>query len=58
MLFTASFQATISLGALVGSLVVDRTSPPTLMVLGAATALLVLLITSGVIDARRTHRAG
>ncbi|MFD0901715.1 MFS transporter [Actinomadura sediminis] len=38
VLFTASFQATLSTGALVGGVVVDRTSPPTVLVLGGATA--------------------
>ncbi|WP_328404535.1 MFS transporter [Nocardia sp. NBC_00403] len=57
VLFTASFQATFSLGALVGGVIVDRTTPSTVMLLGGATALLVLVITSGVIDARRTRRA-
>ncbi|MFQ6395791.1 MFS transporter [Nocardia sp. KC 131] len=56
VLFTASFQATFSLGALVGGIIVDRTSPSTVMLLGGATALLVLVVTSGVIDARRTIR--
>ncbi|MFJ8386546.1 MFS transporter [Streptomyces sp. NPDC094438] len=43
VLFTASFQATISIGALVGGVVVDHTSPSTLMVLGGATAFLMVL---------------
>lgn len=43
VLFTASFQATISLGALAGGLVVDRTSPCMVMVLGGATATLVVM---------------
>ena len=42
MLFTASFQATISAGALVGGLVVDRTSPSAVMALGGVTALLMV----------------
>ncbi|MEV6427331.1 MFS transporter [Nocardia sp. NPDC051463] len=58
VLFTASFQATFSLGALVGGVIVDRTEPSMVMLLGGATALLVLVITSGVIDTGRTHRAG
>ncbi|WP_433525445.1 MFS transporter [Nocardia pseudovaccinii] len=57
VLFTASFQATFCVGALVGGVIVDRTSPGTVLLYGGATALLVLLITSGVIDARRVHRA-
>ncbi|MFJ9849359.1 MFS transporter [Streptomyces sp. NPDC101150] len=40
VLFTASFQATISLGALAGGLVVDRASPSAVMMLGGATAAL------------------
>ncbi|WP_078893893.1 MFS transporter [Streptomyces sp. CT34] len=43
VLFTASFQATLSLGALTGGMVVDRTSPSTVMALGGATAVLVVL---------------
>ncbi|WP_433759666.1 MFS transporter [Nocardia sp. CA-135398] len=58
VLFTASFQATFCVGALAGGVIVDRTSPGTVLVCGGATALLVLLITSEVIDARRVHRAG
>ncbi|MFC0623768.1 MFS transporter [Kribbella deserti] len=42
VLFTASFQATISLGALAGGLVLDRTSPATLLTCAALTAALVL----------------
>ncbi|MFJ5947253.1 MFS transporter [Streptomyces noursei] len=44
VLFTASFQATLSLGALAGGMVVDRTSPAVVMVLGGATAVLVALV--------------
>ncbi|WP_433630339.1 MFS transporter [Nocardia sp. CA-120079] len=58
VLFTASFQATFCVGALVGGVIVDRTSAGTVLLCGGATVLLVLLITSGVIDARRVHRAG
>ncbi|MFJ5927057.1 MFS transporter [Kitasatospora sp. NPDC092948] len=43
VLFTASFQATISLGALVGGSVVDRTSPSAVMTLAAVTAGLAVL---------------
>ncbi|QHC20165.1 MFS transporter [Streptomyces sp. GS7] len=43
VLFTASFQATLSLGALAGGMIVDRTSPSTVMALGGATAVLVVL---------------
>ncbi|MEU7074033.1 MFS transporter [Streptomyces narbonensis] len=40
VLFTASFQATISTGALLGGVVLDHSSVSTLMFLGAATASL------------------
>ncbi|MET9547300.1 MFS transporter [Streptomyces sp. NPDC006627] len=43
VLFTASFQATISLGALVGGAVLDRTSPSAVMLLGGCTAALMVL---------------
>lgn len=43
VLFTASFQATLSAGALTGGVLVDRTSPATVMALGGATALLATL---------------
>ncbi|MEV0373910.1 MFS transporter [Streptomyces sp. NPDC050636] len=43
VLFTASFQATISLGALAGGVIVDRASPSTVMALGGATATLMVL---------------
>ncbi|MFE9508514.1 MFS transporter [Streptomyces anthocyanicus] len=44
VLFTASFQATISIGALVGGVVVDHSSPSTVMTLaGTAAALMVLV---------------
>ncbi|WP_078862614.1 MFS transporter [Streptomyces sp. NRRL F-5123] len=42
VLFTSSFQATISFGALIGGVVVDRTSPSTLMTLGGLVAALTL----------------
>ncbi|QUI30134.1 MFS transporter [Streptomyces alfalfae] len=45
VLFTASFQATMSLGALAGGVTVDDTSPSTLMVLGGVTALLAVAVT-------------
>ncbi|WP_405607816.1 MFS transporter [Streptomyces sp. NBC_01508] len=44
VLFTASFQATISVGALVGGLALDRSSPSTVMLLGGGTAALVVLL--------------
>jgi predicted MFS family arabinose efflux permease len=43
VLFTASFQATISIGALVGGAVLDRSSPSTVMMLGGCTAALMVL---------------
>lgn len=43
VLFTASFQATISTGALLGGVVLDRTSPSAVMLLGGCTALLMVL---------------
>nr|WP_234438483.1 MFS transporter [Streptomyces sp. NRRL S-340] len=42
VMFTASFQATISLGALTGGLVVDAGSPSTAMTLGGVTAALMV----------------
>lgn len=42
VLFTASFQATISLGALAGGVVVDAVSPSAVMVSGGVVALLAL----------------
>ncbi|MFD6462660.1 MFS transporter [Streptomyces roseolus] len=44
VLFTASFQATISIGALVGGAVLDRSSPSTVMVLGGLAAALMVLV--------------
>jgi predicted MFS family arabinose efflux permease len=42
-MFTASFQATISLGALTGGIVVDASSPSTVMTLGGMTAVLMVI---------------
>ncbi|MEK0099826.1 MFS transporter [Streptomyces sp. A475] len=44
VLFTASFQATISIGALVGGAVLDHSSPSTVMVLGGLAAVLMVLV--------------
>ncbi|MFF8883727.1 MFS transporter [Streptomyces flaveolus] len=44
VLFTTSFQATISIGALVGGVVLDRSSPSTVMVLGGLSAVLMVLV--------------
>ncbi|WP_218023281.1 MFS transporter [Nocardia altamirensis] len=46
VLFTAAFQATLSLGALAGGVVVDRSSPTTVLVLSGLTAVLVLVAVS------------
>ncbi len=43
VLFTASFQATFSIAALVGGVILDRTSPSTVMLLGGCTAVLMVL---------------
>ncbi|AEM88684.1 MFS transporter [Streptomyces violaceusniger] len=57
VLFTASFQATISIGALLGGMVLDRTSPSAVMVLGGCIAVFVAL-TAGAHFARRPTRPG
>ncbi|MFF3158080.1 MFS transporter [Streptomyces sp. NPDC057910] len=44
VLFTASFQATLSLGALVGGFVIDRSSPSAVMVVGGCAAVLAVLV--------------
>ncbi|MGW1864423.1 MFS transporter [Streptomyces mauvecolor] len=44
VLFTASFQATLSTGALVGGVVVDHTSPSTVMTTGGVAAVLMVLV--------------
>lgn len=44
VLFTASFQATISIGALVGGVVVDHSSPSMVMTLAGTAAALVVLV--------------
>lgn len=44
VLFTSSFQATIALGALLGGIVVDATSPAVLMTYGSGLAVLVVLV--------------
>ncbi|MFP3965209.1 MFS transporter [Actinomadura fulvescens] len=40
VLFTSSFQATFAIGALTGGIIVDATSPSTVMIIGAAVATL------------------
>ncbi|MFE7543724.1 MFS transporter [Streptomyces platensis] len=47
VLFTASFQATFSIGALVGGFILDRTSPSAVMSLGGCTAILMVLAAVG-----------
>jgi len=44
VLFTASFQATFSTGALVGGVLVDGTSLPAVMLLGGAAACLMVMV--------------
>ncbi|WP_329467951.1 MFS transporter [Streptomyces sp. NBC_01431] len=44
VVFTASFQATFSIGALTGGLVIDHTSPSTVMTLGGCAAALMVLV--------------
>ncbi|MET8570125.1 MFS transporter [Streptomyces sp. NPDC004783] len=44
VLFTASFQATISIGALAGGAVLDRSSPSVVMALGGLAAVLTALV--------------
>jgi predicted MFS family arabinose efflux permease len=46
VLFTSSFQATLSTGALLGGLVVDAASVSTVMLCGGVTALLMVLVVS------------
>ena len=53
MLFTSSFQATLSAGALLGGLVVDATAVSTVMVYGGLIALLTVLVVSGSVLNRR-----
>ncbi|MFE6906697.1 MFS transporter [Streptomyces erythrochromogenes] len=43
VLFTASFQMTISLGAVAGGVIVDSTSPSTVMTLGSLVAMLMVV---------------
>jgi predicted MFS family arabinose efflux permease len=47
VLFTSSFQATISIGALLGGVVVDATSTAAVMVLGGTAAVLMVLTVCG-----------
>ncbi len=43
VVFTASFQATFSIGALTGGIVIDHSTPSTVMTLGGCTAVLTVL---------------
>ncbi|WP_078910852.1 MFS transporter [Streptomyces sp. NRRL WC-3742] len=56
VLFTASFQATISLGALAGGAVVDRAGVSAVMILAGLTAALALLALQGHREGRRNRR--
>jgi predicted MFS family arabinose efflux permease len=56
VLFTASFQATISAGALVGGFVVDAVSVPAVMTCGGVAAAVAALAVRGA--GRRTVRSG
>ncbi|MFF3545040.1 MFS transporter [Streptomyces platensis] len=58
VLFTASFQATFALGALVGGAILDRTSPSAVMLLGGCTAVLVVLAVGARSAERRTGPGG
>ncbi|MEV4673321.1 MULTISPECIES: MFS transporter [Actinomadura] len=53
VLFTSSFQATLSTGALVGGIVVDRTALSTVMLLGGTAAA--LMATTMLLRSHRTH---
>jgi predicted MFS family arabinose efflux permease len=53
VLFTSAFQATIGIGALVGGVVVDTTSVPTVMVCGGIVAALAALVIVGAGPATR-----
>lgn len=48
VLFTASFQATMSMGALTGGVVVDRATPSAVMLLGGSVAAAAALATTAV----------
>lgn len=47
VLFTASFQATLSTGALLGGVIMDRTSPSTIMMIGGAAAIVMVVAVVG-----------
>ncbi|GGY77653.1 MFS transporter [Streptomyces omiyaensis] len=55
VLFTASFQATLSTGALAGGAVLDRTSPSAVMLLGGTTAGLAVLVAGAGARGARKH---
>ncbi|MFB8000703.1 MFS transporter [Nocardia sp. NPDC056000] len=54
-LFTASFQATFCAGALAGGLLLDRTSPSTVLVCGGAIAIAVLVICLSDLSEKLAH---
>ncbi len=56
VVFTSSFQATLSVGALAGGVVVDATSPSTVMVVGGVVAVLVVVVARG--SGRRAVEVG
>jgi predicted MFS family arabinose efflux permease len=53
VLFTASFQATIGVGALLGGAVVDRSSPSAVMATAGVVALLMALLMAVLVAARK-----
>ncbi|MFG3189026.1 MFS transporter [Streptomyces omiyaensis] len=55
VLFTASFQATLSTGALAGGAVLDHTSPSAVMLLGGTTAGLAVLVSGAGTRGARKH---
>ncbi|MFF8807589.1 MFS transporter [Streptomyces omiyaensis] len=55
VLFTASFQATLSTGALAGGAVLDHTSPSAVMLLGGTTAGLAVLVAGAGARGARKH---
>jgi predicted MFS family arabinose efflux permease len=58
VLFTASFQATLSTGALAGGIVVDGTSPSAVMVLGGSIAVVMVATVAARFDRVRRRAAG
>jgi predicted MFS family arabinose efflux permease len=58
VLFTASYQATLGFGAMVGGVVVDHTSPSTVMIFGGLTAALVVGVIGSERDRQTRDRSG